>query len=312
MIVCYEGTPGSGKTYDSVRKISDNLKLGRVVYTNIDGMELPECKAALQAVAGLDDYQFANQFKILLHDQVGNFWEHCENGALIVLDEIHKWFNAREWNTEKNKNFSDWASTHRHYNYDVVLITQRIEKIDSQVRSIVEYTYRYKKIGFFGGLVRKSYIVWTYTSDDTNDPISKSVRFYDSRIFKCYQSFATKDSRELGIQKAPNILKHPVFLIIPVVLFFTICMFTRSSLIKGDLFGAGDVQARVASKSIPNAPPEPPLSDLSPAGAVASSPAPQALPPDALPLPVYTSDTRRLVGVIDGKMIYKCGGRLCD
>ena len=36
MIVGFVGTPGSGKSYDAVKKILFNLKKGRHVYTNID------------------------------------------------------------------------------------------------------------------------------------------------------------------------------------------------------------------------------------------------------------------------------------
>ena len=47
MIIIHEGVPGSGKSYDAVRKIIDALKKGRVVYTNIDGLDKDQCREYL-------------------------------------------------------------------------------------------------------------------------------------------------------------------------------------------------------------------------------------------------------------------------
>ena len=53
MIYGYVGTPGSGKTYEAVMCILENLKMGRVIYTNIDGLEMPICR---QSVSVLSEY----------------------------------------------------------------------------------------------------------------------------------------------------------------------------------------------------------------------------------------------------------------
>ena len=55
MIIGFAGTPGSGKTYEAVKKITDNLQWGRVVYTNIDGMSDPECLEMIKSYCGLSD-----------------------------------------------------------------------------------------------------------------------------------------------------------------------------------------------------------------------------------------------------------------
>lgn len=171
--------------------------------------------------------------------QVPDFWMHVQPGALIVLDEVQKVFSSREWQTTKNNAFATWASTHRHNGFDVVLISQAVERVDSAVRSLLEWTYVFRKVNFFGGAIQKKYLCYAYGGDDTNSaPLKKSVRTYNPKVFLCYKSYVAKDVKELGIMQHVNVLKHPVFFAIPLVLCFTLYMlFAKSSIATGDLFG---------------------------------------------------------------------------
>lgn len=245
MIICFAGTPGSGKTYEAVKKVLDNLRQGRTVYTNIDGMDAPECLEMIKNVCGLSDFGLTRHLKFLSNDQIEDFWMHIEPGCLCVLDEIQKFFSSREWQSDKNKIFGSWASTHRHHGFDVVLITQHVERIDSAVRALIEWTYVFRKVNFFGGAIQKKYICYSYGGEDTHGPpLSKNIRTYQVVIFQCYKSYVGKDVKELGIMQHVNVLKHPVFIAIPLVFIFTLYMvFFRSSLGTGDLFGTKKVMA---------------------------------------------------------------------
>ena len=240
MIIGFAGTPGSGKTYEAVQKILDNLVMGRTVYTNIDGLADPECLEMIKTCCGLSDLAITRQLHFLEQTQLEDFWMHIEPGCLVVLDEVQKIFSSREWQTTKNNQFASWASTHRHNGFDVVLITQKVERIDSAVRSLLEWTYVFRKVNFFGSAVQKKYLCYAYGGDDTEGPpLKKSVRSYDSTVFLCYKSYVAKDVKELGVMQHVNVLKHPVFFAIPIVLFFTLYMlFTKSSIGTGDLFGS--------------------------------------------------------------------------
>lgn len=238
MIIGFAGTPGSGKSYEAVKKILDNLQMGRVVYTNIDGMFSPECLEAIKGVCDLSDLALIKQFHKFDQDQMSDFWMHVQPGSLIVLDEVQKVFSSREWQSEKNKEFASWASTHRHQGFDVVLISQQMERIDGAVRGLLEWTYVFRKINFFGGAVQKKYICYSYAGgDETGSPLAKSIRTYNPVIFVCYQSYTGRDVKELGIMKHVNVLKHPVFFAIPIVFAWGIYSFFNSSLVTGDLFG---------------------------------------------------------------------------
>lgn len=240
MIIGFAGTPGSGKTYEAVKKITDNLQMGRVVFTNIDGMNSPECLEMIKTYCGLSDLALCLQLHFLRDDQLADFWMHIKPGCLVVLDEVQKVFSSREWQTAKNNQFASWASTHRHNGFDVVLITQAVERIDSAVRALLEWTYVFRKVNFFGGAVQKKYLCYAYGGDDTSaQPLKKTVRTYDQKIFLCYKSYVAKDVKELGVMQHVNVLKHPVFFAIPIVLILTVYMiFSKSSIGTGDLFGS--------------------------------------------------------------------------
>lgn len=248
-IYFFTGTPGSGKTYEAVDKILNNLRLGKCVYTNIDGMDDPHCQETLKVLAGLDDLQFARQFHHLGNSRevIENFWDHCpEKNSLIVLDEVQKFFSNRDWQAPKNRLFGDWASTHRHEGYDLVIITQNAERVDSAVRSLTEWNYAFRKINFFGSLVQTGYLCNIFAGEDTSGhPLKRATRRYNPKIFRCYQSYVSGDIKEQSIMPQVNVLRHPIFLAIPLVLGFTIYMiFFKSSLGSGDIFGTGKIQEK--------------------------------------------------------------------
>lgn len=239
-IIGFCGTPGSGKTYEAVQKILDNLSRGRVVYTNIDGMQGDLCKEMIKGVTGLSDLALEIQLKELDHEQIFDFWNHVQPKSLIVLDEVQNFFGSREWQSEKNQIFGRWASVHRHHGFEVVIITQNIERIDAAVRSLCEWTYVFRKVNFFGNLVQQSYMCYGYGGDEARGkPLTTQKRSYDKNVFLCYKSYVADDIKEQGIMKHVNVLKHPVFYAIPVVLCFTLYMvFFKSSFADGDIFGA--------------------------------------------------------------------------
>lgn len=300
MIICFEGTPGSGKTYEAIRKITDNLKLGRVVYTNIDGLDIKLNRESIKSFCGLSDFELETQLFFLPHFLINEFWKHTKKGSLILIDEVHKWFSARDWASDKNKGFAEWASTHRHEGYDVVLITQKLEKVDSHVRSLIEWTYRYKKLNMFGSLVQQKYKRASFCGEDTTGkPLDNKLYTYDKRIFHCYKSFVSSDVKELGIMSHSNVLKHPVFLLIPISLVVFIFLFFKSSFVQGKMPGAGKKQTshNVIETFKPAFP------TLTP-----SSPAPSpALPSPVLlayaPTPVIQTDKVRDDCIVTGTVV---------
>lgn len=240
MIIGFVGTPGSGKTYEAVLKILENLKRGRIVYTNIRGLEDDKCREAIKLYCNLTDFSLTKLLKHLEDEEVPSFWMHIDPGCLVVIDEAQNFFNSREWQTQKNNEFARWASTHRHHGYDLVLITQAIERIDSAVRSLLEWCYVYRKVNFFGGLITNQYLCYSYNGEDTSGPpLKKEKRNYNKFIFICYKSYVASDIKEQNIMQHVNILKHPVFYALPLVFaFFVYMLFFKSSIATSDPFGS--------------------------------------------------------------------------
>lgn len=247
MISCYEGLPGAGKTYDAMRKLLDNLSQGRRILTNISGPDQEEKQEIIKHFLNLDDSQLKENLVTLQDHQVTEFWNYLKPGDLIIIDEAQNFFNSRDWQRKENRAFGRWASEHRHQGVDLILITQNVERIESSVRSLIEFTYRYKKLNMFGNLVKKKYIRFCYYGPSL-DQIGQKTCSYDPKIFKCYKSYFTTGTKEIGIEKPANILKHPIFYAIPLVLGLFIYFLSQSSLLKGDLFGTQAIADSIEEK----------------------------------------------------------------
>ena len=242
MVYAYVGTPGSGKSYAAIKMICECLIMGRVVFTNIRGIDDYRCRAAIQSICKLSYIAMVKQLHFLSNEEIMHFWNHVSPGSLIVIDEIHLFFDARQWSSTENNLLKNWASVHRHHGYDLVCITQSTARVDSSVRSLFEWCYEFRKINYFGSLVKNKYTCNSFDSDDTSGkPLAQDTHSYDSRYFKCYGSYANNQVKELATQKHVNVLKHPIFYAIPLLLCFLVYMVSKSSLGRGDLFGVESI-----------------------------------------------------------------------
>jgi len=232
MIIIHEGVPGSGKSYDAVRKIIDALQNGRTVYTNIDGLDLPECQEYISSFVGLSRDALQARLIFLTRQQVFKFWDHVQEGGFIVIDEAQLFFNSRDFAKEENRIFSDWASTHRHHGFDLLLITQRAQRIDTAVRSLAEFRYRYRKLNVFGKMFSNGYLIYTYAGEEQQHMNMRKAT-YEKKIFPCYNSYQG-DNTEKVVQKNPNLFNHPVFWALGVVVLLCIYFFPKSNLLSGD------------------------------------------------------------------------------
>lgn len=229
MIYAFVGTPGSGKSYEAVLKVLETIKLGRKVYTNIEGLDDPVCKEFIKMYCNITDFQLETCLNHLTNEQSKYFWWHIEPKSLVIIDEVHKLFSNRDWADEKNREFTEWSSTHRHTGNDLILITQDIEKVDKHARSLIEWSFLYRKINFMGDAVQKKYIKYIYPGDNhKGQPQQKSVMTYDTDVFKCYKSYDADDIQETALIRT-NIFKQPVFYAVPVAFIITAILFSRAN-----------------------------------------------------------------------------------
>lgn len=134
------GKLGNGKTLVSVGRIRDKLLAGCIVATNLDLNLSAMCGEMSRncRVIRLPDKPSADD----LH-AIGNAnptYDEARNG-LLVLDECGTWFNSRNWQDKSRKAVNDWFLHARKLGWDVMLIVQDVDLIDSQARmAIAEHT----------------------------------------------------------------------------------------------------------------------------------------------------------------------------
>lgn len=201
MLILYSGTPGSGKSLDVARDVYIKLRMGRTVIGNmrINPDRLKNCSGRYFYV---DTYAMNPQDFI----EYARFYhvKGKEGQTTIVIDECQQIFNAREWNASHMKTWNKFFQLHRHYGFNVYLITQFDRLIDRQTRCLIEYERLHRKIsnmGIFGWLVsvffrgglfvtvERHYAMKMYTGSYYFLYRKKYGEFYDS-----YTGFGEKDN----------------------------------------------------------------------------------------------------------------------
>lgn len=159
------GKPGGGKSYLGVKQIIEELsdpKSDRFIVTNIV-LNLAEIAVYLhenvkhevnldERVRVLDDAEagefwlyephrsFERRKTISMRRrsyEVPDFEDRAERGTLYVIDEVHNYFGARDWqNTGNDCTF--FLTQHRKLLCDVIFITQHPEQTDKALRRLAQ------------------------------------------------------------------------------------------------------------------------------------------------------------------------------
>lgn len=149
MIYLYSGTPGSGKSLHCASTIYYRLKKGDPVIANftINTANIKNCRGSFDYVANSElDPQYLRDFS----NEYFEKRKFQEEKILLVIDECQIMFNAREWNKPGRDDWFNFFTNHRKYGYTIVLIAQFDRMIDRQIRSLIEYEYRHRKVSNFG------------------------------------------------------------------------------------------------------------------------------------------------------------------
>lgn len=158
------GKPGGGKSYVAVAQICAELQSGkgRNIVTNI-ALNLPElaqwCHKNVKEEVNLDE-----RIRILDEEETAEFWLYEPHfkyedrktikkgklsmevpdfglrglpGTLYVIDEVHVYFGAREWQST-GPDCTYFLSQHRKMACDVILVTQHPEQTDKALRRLAQ------------------------------------------------------------------------------------------------------------------------------------------------------------------------------
>lgn len=147
MIFLYTGTPGSGKSYHAAEVVDRALRRKLPVIANFEVNLNP--KKHKGEFIYIDTLDMTPDFFMSYAE------EHFKPGrdehqGIIIIDEAQIPFNSREGLNRNRMKWISFFSKHRHYFYDIILITQHDRMIDRQIRSLVETEYKHRKLTNFG------------------------------------------------------------------------------------------------------------------------------------------------------------------
>lgn len=152
MISLYSGTPGAGKSLHIAQVLYYRLRAKKAVVSNFD-LNLDLVRGKRKTIG---DYvycpndQLLPQYLIAYSQAYFSHRKFKEGAILLVLDEAQLLFNARTWDAKGRSDWLSFFTQHRKYGYDVILVAQFDRMIDRQIRSLIEYEYKHRKVGNAG------------------------------------------------------------------------------------------------------------------------------------------------------------------
>lgn len=207
-IICYTGLPGDGKSYSAVENVViPALKEGRHVAHNLQLNE-----AALRVVTERDCGPLLHQ--IGKDDTPADLIAKCPPGAVIVIDEIARYWPGGIKANEVPKEELRFFKEHRHRVGDDGLATEILiidqdpqTGIPAFLRALIELTYVHTKQSAVGasGRFRVDVYVRAQSAEKPKKGalIRKLMGTYKPEVWNCYISHTqSKRPGEAGLEKA--------------------------------------------------------------------------------------------------------------
>jgi zona occludens toxin len=194
------GKPGGGKSYEAVvshiipivtqarRKIVTNLPLNVDQFCLVYG---EYCRELIEVVDGqFHNYGGERPFSKKDHYIQYENWEN-EKGQKVAffIDECH--LAIPQTGTEKE--LTEFFSMHRHYGFDIYLITQNFRKVNRDVKDMVQNGYRAIKQSFNGQDDKYVLKVHDGCGNTNASVIATHERTYEKKFFAFYQSHTKSD-----------------------------------------------------------------------------------------------------------------------
>lgn len=196
MIEVFEGRIGGYKTYSAVARMVKYFATGGSVYTNIE-LKLDAVRAYLRQRFRWELQP--GQYVLLTDEQIGEFHKHTPSGTpdcpvLVVLDEAHIWFNAREWN-KTSRELLTFLTQSRKVATDIIFITQSMHNLDKQFMRLVQYVWSFRDLQkwafkFAGFNIRWPLPQLCYTQHDYDGKtvIDRGLSWKDKGIYALYNT----------------------------------------------------------------------------------------------------------------------------
>lgn len=148
-ITLYSGTPGSGKSYHAACDIWSWLRRsgkGLICNFPLNGKILDARKRC--RFDYVDNSKLTVQFLLdyaAMYHRMG-----VERQTLVIIDEAQVLFNARSFADRGRQEWCTFFSQHRKYGFDFILIAQYDRMLDRQIRCLLEFEIRHRKLNNYG------------------------------------------------------------------------------------------------------------------------------------------------------------------
>jgi len=195
------GKPGGGKSYEAVvshiipvvtkdkRKVITNLPLNIDRFCSVYG---EFCRDLIVVVDGqFHNYGGERPFSKKDHYLQYQDWEN-EKGQKVYffIDECHLAMPSS--GTEKE--LTEFFSMHRHYGFDIMLITQNFRKVNRDIKDMVVNHYRAIKKSMMGQDNKYILKVHDGAASSNQSVVATHERVYEKKYFSFYQSHTKSKS----------------------------------------------------------------------------------------------------------------------
>ena len=168
MITLSTGTPGAGKTLNTIKLVDQECQGRKIYYRGIRDLTL-------------DWEEISNDD--CLH------WQKYPDGSVFVIDEVQQvWPNVPS-NKPSPLSVTD-LDTHRHRGFDFYIITQKPTMVDFRVRGFVGRHYHYERAFGWNGTRQLEFQKAVSDPDDyhTREESQKKRLKFDKKYFGVYKS----------------------------------------------------------------------------------------------------------------------------
>lgn len=142
------GTPGSGKSLYMARELYWHVRQGRPTICNFD-LNRDLFKDSSSFTLREND-ELTPEFLIDYSREYFSTHRFREDCIRLYIDECQLLFNARDWNSANRRGWIKFFTQHRKLGYEIKLISQFDTMIDKQVRALIEYEYKIRKLNNIG------------------------------------------------------------------------------------------------------------------------------------------------------------------
>lgn len=210
MISLVTGTLRSGKTLYTVGRIVDHLAKGGILYTNID-LE-PEIIAKVirkrfRRIMQPDQIRFVDLAGDKSWHQRIDVWGVPGEHILACFDEIHLFFNARDWMKTQalHADMLSFISQSGKAGIDIIFIAQVASTLEAQFRKQCEWEFicrnmRDVRIPILGTLpINRMLLIQKHNQSEA--VVDRGLVRYDRGLFGCYKTLSFLDTQMREAEK---------------------------------------------------------------------------------------------------------------